>query len=386
MKVSRYSLPQISELEKNDPLLIFLRKVSKGSLVRVAVISLLINGLFGIGGALVLSTYYSRFGANFISFFDIREWPVVCYTYLIHYPLIWTYYFWQMDGFLATLRKLENTGIIGTPRTQIPKHMFLTRTLVEDFSRPRKRILPVTFLVGFLLFWALIWFQQDFSSIMLFTDKPITWSHINPFYYWLIWMPLNGFFLGYIIGWMFSRSYTTNAYFHRLFRMFEINPIPFHIDRCNGLAPIGRYSKLNAYVIGLDYGLWLAVYIAFPLLFSSTVNLDFVTIPYLLVFFFLASPLLLWPAIAAHLGMKSAKARILDQIGSKLSRIIIKPGKTRNTQVDLEILKTKYTMLEKELHEWPFPSPGFFGFLLSALSATIPTITSLLLEIYIKVV
>ncbi len=62
-----------------------------------------------------------------------------------------------------------------------------------------------------------------------------------PAYFWAVWLPLV-FVNVYMLVWIVLRQTMMIANIQRLLRLFAVEPVPFHPDRCSGFAPIGGYA------------------------------------------------------------------------------------------------------------------------------------------------
>ena len=58
----------------------------------------------------------------------------------------------------------------------------------------------------------------------------------GPAYFWGIWLPLV-FINVYMLVWIVLRQTIMIANIQRLLRLFAVEPVPFHPDRCSGFAP-----------------------------------------------------------------------------------------------------------------------------------------------------
>ena len=131
----------------------------------------------------------------------------------------------------------------------------------------------------------------------------------GPGYFWAIWLPLV-FINVYMLVWIVLRQTIMIANIQRLLRVFAVEPVPFHPDRCSGFAPIGSYAT-NIVRVALIVGSWaLVLLLSGPLtghgLYVAPHILFLVAVQVLLTPY-----LLLGPVWYAHRVMREARDRAL---------------------------------------------------------------------------
>ena len=203
---------------------------------------------------------------RFIRFTDWRELPGALFLYLVLAPVIWTLYLWQPRLIVEVFDGLAQGGVVGPARYEgVPADAVLAR-LGGSLPRVRKfgplrlsrgallALLALTASVATLVIWpptALPPFDR------LLPESDIFWWHVVPVYFWAIWLPLV-FINVYMLVWIVLRQTIMIANIQRLLRVFAVEPVPFHPDRCSGFAPIGSYAT-NIVRVALIVGSWALV-------------------------------------------------------------------------------------------------------------------------------
>jgi hypothetical protein len=97
----------------------------------------------------------------------------------------------------------------------------------------------------------------------LVAEGDLYWWRVVPAYFWAVWLPLV-FVNVYMLVWIVIRQTIMIASIQRLLRLFAVEPVPFHPDRCSGFAPIGSYAT-DIVRVALIVGGWaLALLLSGP--------------------------------------------------------------------------------------------------------------------------
>ena len=88
----------------------------------------------------------------------------------------------------------------------------------------------------------------------IFAEGDLYWWRVAPAYFWGVWLPLV-FVNVYMLVWIVLRQTMMIANIQRLLRLFAVEPVPYHPDRCSGFAPIGAYAT-DVVRVALIVGGW----------------------------------------------------------------------------------------------------------------------------------
>lgn len=364
-----------------DPLAHFLVKLTRGSVLKIALLSIIINGSLILILGIPISLYYAEtLGSSFISLFDKREYPIALFGYLIYNPAIWTYYIWQPLRFKNVIEQLLHNGTIGKGKKKLD--IFLQEELSVKMNNRGNLFFPTLLtLLEILLFVYLTIFQTPYA---LTPFKLPTWWIVNPFYYWVIWLPLNAILI-YMVTWLVIRQIIIISSISKLSREFEIVPKPFHPDKCNGLGAIGDFTLQSTGLVVI-FGIWLSYNIGYPLLFGGAPSYNSYTIPSLMLYLIAVPVLLIAPTWFVHKAMMKARADALEDVAIQI-RSLLKNEKSKhsiNFVTEIEQLEKKYRIIEREYRSWPFRPPSLFRFSFTALIPIISSALSLLFDFYLK--
>lgn len=212
---------------------------------------------------------------------------------------------------------------------------------------------------------------------------PAPWWLLNPFHFWIVWVPLV-FVNVYMMTWIVIRQAFATVAFTRLFRVFEIDPKPFHPDKCNGFAPLGDFSTRTA-LIAVLFGFWVSGVISYPMFFGQPINLKLDTILALVLYVLIVPAVLIPPVWECHREMVNAKQQTLDSLAERIQGLLDETN--LETMVSdkeaLEGLIERYRLLETELRTWPFRPLALRRFGVSAVTPLLSTAVSFVIDNYI---
>src|SRR5215210_1690166 len=236
----------------------FLRR-HRASLLVVAIYALLAV----LPGLLISTLAYPARHESFIRFTDWRELPGALFLYLVLAPVIWTLYLWQPRLIVDVFDGLAQGGVVGPSRYEGVTADAVLARLGGSLPRARK-IGPLRLTHGALL--ALLALTASVATLViwpptalppfnrLLPESDVFWWRVVPVYFWGIWLPLV-FINVYMLVWIVLRQTIMIANIQRLLRVFAVEPVPFHPDRCSGFAPIGSYAT-NIVRVALIVGSW----------------------------------------------------------------------------------------------------------------------------------
>src|SRR5215211_3213849 len=329
----------------------------------------------------------------FIRFTDWRELPGALFLYLILAPVIWTLYLWQPRLIVEVFDGLAQGGVVGPARYEgVTADAVLTR-LGGSLPRVRKfgplrlsrsallALLALVASVATLVIWpptALPPFNQ------LLPESDVFWWRVVPGYFWAIWLPLV-FVNVYMLVWIVLRQTIMIANIQRLLRVFVVEPVPFHPDRCSGFAPIGSYAT-NIVRVALIVGTWaLVLLLSGPLtghgLYVAPHILFLVAVQVLLTPY-----LLLGPVWYAHRVMREARERALARVAAQIRTCLLdipKPVETADHgPAPYRELQAKYQLTGEGYHTWPFQPSALGGVSITAGLTLLGNVAAILYRMY----
>ena len=361
--------------------------------------SLLVVGLYALlavaPGLFISKLAHPAGNGSFIRFTDWRELPGALFLYLILAPVIWTLYLWQPRLIVEVFDGLAQGGVVGPARYEgVPADTVLAR-LGGSLPRVRKfgplrlsrgallALLALTASVATLVIWpptALPPFDR------LLPESDIFWWHVVPVYFWAIWLPLV-FINVYMLVWIVLRQTIMIANIQRLLRVFAVEPVPFHPDRCSGFAPIGSYAT-NIVRVALIVGSWaLVLLLSGPLtghgLYVAPHILFLVAVQVLLTPY-----LLLGPVWYAHRVMREARDRALGRVAAQIRACLMgsagETGTTTGDPVLYRELEAKYQLTGEGYHTWPFQPSALGGVSITAGLTLLGNVAAILYRMYVS--
>ncbi len=351
--------------------------------------------LLAVIPGLLLSIFGTRITSEeFVMLTDWREFPGAMFLYLVLAPVIWTFYLWQPRLIIEVFDGLARSGAIGPARrTNITADGVLRRiggTFVEtavEFGRIRlsKGVLIAVLAAAASVATLLVWpptAVYPFSTLL--GESDIFWWKVVPAYFWAVWLPLV-FVNVYMLVWIVVRQTVMIANIQRLLRLFKVEPIPFHPDRCSGFAPIGSYAT-NIVRVALIIGGWALILLISGPATGHGIYIAPHTLFLVLVQVLLTPYLLLGPVWYAHRVMDAARDRALQRVGDAIRTALLAPtpptGQTGWDTDSYEELESKYRLMEVGFHTWPFGRTAFSGVSITAGLTLLGNIVVILYRIY----
>jgi hypothetical protein len=366
----------------------FLRR-HRASLLVVALYALLAVA----PGLLISALAHPARHESFIRFTDWRELPGALFLYLVLAPVIWTLYLWQPRLIVEVFDGLAQGGVIGRSRYEgVTADAFLAR-LGGSLPRARK-IGPLHLSRGTLL--ALLALAVSVATLViwpptalppfnrLLPESDVFWWRVVPAYFWGIWLPLV-FINVYMLVWIVLRQTIMIANIQRLLRVFAVEPVPFHPDRCSGFAPIGSYAT-NIVRVALIVGSWALVLMLSGPLTGHGVYVAPHILFLVLVQVLLTPYLLLGPVWYAHRVMREARDRALARVAAQIRNCLLASGgKTDTAGGDTVLyreLEAKYQLTGEGYHTWPFQPSALSGVSITAGLTLLGNVAAILYRIY----
>jgi hypothetical protein len=343
----------------------------RGTLAVVALYALLVV----VPGFLISAGGDRLGGAPFVKLTDWRELPGALFLYLVLAPVLWTFYLWQPRLIVDVFAGLAEGGVVGAPRN--------AGTTPDEFLRGVGATLPhapraigpfrptrgawlaalaAVVSVATLVVWpptALPPFDRLFSE----TDR--YWWDAVPAYFWAIWLPLI-FVNVYMLVWIVMRQTMMIANIQRLLRLFAVEPVPFHPDRCSGFAPIGSYAT-DIVRVALIVGGWALVLLLSGPITDHNPYVAPHTLFLVLVQVLLTPYLLLGPVWYAHRAMRGAHDRALQRVADRIRGQFLRGIDAPPAQpAAYRELEAEYRLAEEGYHTWPFRRGALGGVSLTA--------------------
>jgi hypothetical protein len=360
------------ELVQSDPLLRRLighRLLITYLFVQIAYIILIALGIW-------ISIYYQSQGRYFLSLLNPQELAWNIFIYIIVFPVLWLFYIWQPVGYLSSMHHLEKNAVLRYRRNRVT----IDEIIRSSFENTNQKFISLLrFSITVLAF--VIWLNQFLSPANPFVQGyNLVWININLAFFWFVWMPLN-FVAWYLIAWLIIRQLTIIESFAELYRHFDVSLKLYHIDKCNGFAPVGDFAIRFAFLSVL-LGIWVYVVISLPIFFGGHLNFKFDTFLLLAVYTLAVPIVLVPPVLRTHKAMADEKNKELELIAHKIQRVV---GETSDNKILmsknlLSELELRYQLLERELKTWPFRPFFIQGFGISALTPLASTGISFLLD------
>jgi len=380
-----------SELCNSDPLLKWLMRLPGGGSWRVTTLAVCVHAVFCLGGGSAVSFHYARLGHEFLSIFDLRELPLALFVYLVAAPAIWTLYEGQPRWILQTFSELSSNGVILRRRQTLSLEAYLRQTICRPLSSPWYFAIA---LVAGLTGVVMVASTAYPAHYRYFFGEPTIWFLLSRSYFWVLWVPAVLFVPVYMVAWLFIRQVFALRSLHSMYGNFRLMPVPFHPDRCNGVAAVGEYAMKTARAFVFFAG-WVFIMTTFPMLFKIPMRLDATTLLPLIVYPIALPVLLLGPVWSTHRAMCHAKSRALEilavQMRALLSRTdttVLVETPTERTLAPYAMIQTvsaQYRLLDKEYHTWPFHLPGITRLGLTATVTWLYYAVSVLMSLYSRV-
>lgn len=354
---------------RGDPLLSLIDRLTTKRVWLVWLAAICIHGFLGIGAGIIISRFYEIRDREFLSVLDVREMPLAVFILMIVMPLIWALYAWQPKQVIQCINLLHENEVIGEAKDSRTSLGRFTCTATKSLNCDLGGLLAAIATVAI----AIVWILNLSPSNPLLHGFPYAWWDINPWYFWLCFVPLLSVSY-YMMAWIVLRQIAAIAIFARLFDAFEVHPKLFHPDLCNGFAPIGDFALRLALII-IVFGCWVCMLIAFQMLFDQPINTKIDT-TILLIAYVLMVPITLFPpAWSAHAVMVEAKQRALNSLAKRIQHELYESDAERMvTNRDLlELLEARYDLMQREFKNWPFRPIALRNFGVSSLA---PFLTS----------
>src|SRR5215211_3623095 len=272
----------------------FLRR-HRASLLVVALYALLAV----VPGLLISMLAHPARNETFIRFTDWRELPGALFLYLVLAPVIWTLYLWQPRLIVEVFDGLASGGVVGPSRFEGVTADAVLARLGGSLPRVRK-FGPLRLTHGTLL--ALLALTASLATLV-------------------IWPPLV-FINVYMLVWIVLRQTIMIANIQHLLRLFAVEPVPFHPDRCSGFAPIGSYAT-NIVRVALIVGSWALVLMLSGPLTGHGIYVGPHILFLVLVQVLLTPYLLLGPVWYAHRVMREARDRALARVAAQIRACLV---------------------------------------------------------------
>ncbi len=366
----------------------FLRR-HRASLLVVALYALL-----AVVPGLLISEFANPVSdGGFIRFTDWRELPGALFLYLVLAPVIWTLYLWQPRLIVEVFDGLAQGGVVGPARYEGVTADAVLERLGGSLPRVR-RIGPLQVSRGSVL--ALLAFAASVATLViwpptalppfnrLLPESDVFWWRVVPGYFWGLWLPLV-FVNVYMLVWIVLRQTIMIANIQRLLRVFAVEPVPFHPDRCSGFAPIGSYAT-NIVRVALIVGSWaLVLLLSGPLtghgLYVAPHILFLVVVQVLLTPY-----LLLGPVWYAHRVMREARERALARVAARIRTCLMASSENGDAAdwgaSPYRELEAKYQLTGEGYHTWPFQPSAVSGISITAGLTLLGNLAAILYRMY----
>ncbi|NEP18970.1 MAG: hypothetical protein F6J97_19060, partial [Leptolyngbya sp. SIO4C1] len=278
-------------------------------------------------------------------------------------PVVLGYYLWSSQAIGRVLQKLENSDVVNIELSEI-------RQVVSRFYRQRWRQ-PLA-LSSAVLFSALVFFTR--------TQLKNSWTSSAP-------LPIAAttiatFIVVYAGSVLVLNLIANIQILHTILKRKPLHISPLHPDRCGGLQPLSDYALKAAY-LAAALGVWVGV-IEYQFIQQTTQPPWFVhlSIPLHLC---LSVVCFYGPLLAAHRGMKKAKADLLHQIAQQfqidyadIHSCLSEDAETLKKGAEkIQQLRAFYATTD-EFPVWPFNTTVFRQYLLIASTPLLTLLTGLL--------
>jgi hypothetical protein len=181
-----------------------------------------------------------------------------------------------------------------------------------------------------------------------------------PVYFWAVWLPLV-FVNVYMLVWIVVRQTIMIANIQRLLRLFAVEPVPFHHDRCSGFAPIGAYAT-DIVRVALIVGGWALVLLLSGPATGHALYVAPHTLFLVVVQVLLTPYLLLGPVWYAHRVMRRARDQALQRVADRIRAQLLRGiGAPPGRPASYRELEAEYRLAEEGYHTWPFRRGAFGG-------------------------
>jgi hypothetical protein len=372
-------------LFKEDPLARALSHLSKQSSVRVFVIGVSVYSLFVMVAGFAISIAYQSANVNFMSIQDIHELSLTIISSFFVFPAIWTLYSWQAKGIIKTLEALSKNGVIKTAKGQSDLNKFVATEFVARWNN-RHNFYFAAAITLVALFAAAIPTTLSPSNplISLNVNRTLMWWGLNPYYFWLIWLPVH-FLNFYMVIWMAVRQIHIVSGLSKIYSTYPVVPKPFHPDRCNGFAPVGNYS-MKSTLIAIVIGFWLAVVIVQPVFFNQPINIKGEVIALMFLYVVAVPALVILPVWSTHQVMTRTKSETLEAVAIQIREILQSRQPDTQSQFEqIQGIQQRYELIDREYRTWPFRKVTLGGFSVTALiPPVVTTVIPYLTKIYFK--
>ena len=315
---------------------------------------------------------------DFVKLTDGRELPGALFLYLVLAPVLWTFYLWQPRLIVDVFAGLAEGGVIGPARRAGATPDGFLRGMGASLPRPAEGAVISRASRGSLL--AVVAAAAAVATLFVwpptapppldrvFPASDLFWWRVVPAYFWAIWLPMV-FVNVYMLVWIVIRQTIMIANIQRLLRLFAVEPIPFHPDRCSGFAPIGSYATDIARVALIIGGWALVLLLSGPAtghgLYVAPATLSLVLLQVLLTPY-----LLLGPVWYAHRVMRAARDRALQRVGDQIRVRLLGVGASSSSAhgrgSTYRELEARYRLAEEGYHTWPFGHTAFSGVSITA--------------------
>jgi hypothetical protein len=322
---------------------------------------------------------------------DWRELPGALFLYLVLAPVLWTFYLWQPRLIVDVFAGLAEAGVVGEPRySGVSPDGFLRGVGATLPRRPRARwpgrlsrgawlsIFAAAAAIATLVVWpptALPPFDH------LFHEGDLYWWRIVPAYFGAVWLPLV-FINVYMLVWIVLRQTIMIVNIQRLLRLFAVEPVPYHPDRCSGFASIGSYAT-DIVRVALIVGGWALVLLLSGPLTGHELYVAPHTLFLVVVQVLLTPYLLFGPVWYAHRVMREARDRALRRITDRIRVLVTNASSTPTGTCPTPFaeLESEYRLADEGYHTWPFRPGAFGGVSITAGLTIVLNVTALLYRI-----
>jgi hypothetical protein len=370
---------------ERDPLAKLLFRLSGYSIARVIFIALATYGVLVIGASFLLSSVYLRKGFQFVSIFNTRELILTFLVNMFFYPLFWAIYVWQPRGVVDVFKKLYQNGVF-VQMTYDSLHELINQKFVRVCQRRLLSMVPIALTLCSSIATGVPTLLNPSSPLSLSALGLPMWWCINPFYFWLIWLPLQAINV-YMMVWAIIRQVLAIITFTFLFRSFEIAPKLFHPDRCNGLASIGDYTMRMIWAVIL-LGCWIAFTIAIPLFWGEKAGFTVPNTVSLLIYILAVPALLISPVWQAHIAMSDARSKALEDIALRMQEAILSLAvdvdQDTQSMEQFDRLERRYNIIYREYRTWPFRPLAFTRISIAAFAPVLSTLVSYVIDKLLK--